>query len=177
MKLYKNKDWLYQKYIKERLSAFEMVKLIKCGNSTISRWLRKFGIPTRTQHEAMLEVSKQGKLSWWKGKTGENHPTWKGGQIVKGKGYIYIRMPEHPQADPQGYIRRSYLVAEKMLKRSLYPNEIIHHKNGTRDDDRPGNIFITNRERHMDFHRATNGRFVRCEELQNKKKNGERNAK
>jgi len=41
---YRNKDWLYKKYIEEGLSRKEIANLCNCGKSTISEWLRKFKI-------------------------------------------------------------------------------------------------------------------------------------
>lgn len=167
MKLYKNKNWLYQKYIKEKLPASWIAKLIGCGRSTIGRWLKKYNIPIRTKSEVLYEEYRKGnricffrgKTSWNKGKHGKESAGWKGGQIIDSKGYILMWMPDHPNADGQGYVRRSHLVAEKTLGRYLFPNEITHHKNKTKADDKPENIKITTRERHMDFHRSANGRL------------------
>ena len=73
---------------------------------------------------------------------GENHPSWKGGQTIDAKGYILITMPNHPRANKRGYVKRARLVAEKMLGRYLYPNEIPHHRNEIKGDDRPENIEV-----------------------------------
>jgi len=43
-KLYQNKDWLYQKYVKERLSTIKIGKQIGRGSSVIGKWLHKFDI-------------------------------------------------------------------------------------------------------------------------------------
>ena len=72
---------------------------------------------------------------------GERNPGWKGGTYTHG-GYVMIRMPSHPKAYANGYIKRAVLVAESIIGRNLLPNEITHHKNGVKSDDRPENISV-----------------------------------
>ncbi len=68
-------------------------------------------------------------------------------------GYIYERKPDHPFADNQGYVRRSRLVIEKNLGRYLRPEEVTHHKNRIKDDDRLENITLfPNNKEHMKCH-------------------------
>ena len=47
--LYKNKEWLYQKYIKEKRTAEECGKIAGCFKNTILRWLKRHNIETRFQ--------------------------------------------------------------------------------------------------------------------------------
>ena len=51
-KLYKNKDWLYQKYIVEKLNPYQIAKLCKSNHKTIRIWLKKFNILIRSISEA-----------------------------------------------------------------------------------------------------------------------------
>ena len=83
---------------------------------------------------------------------GEESINWKGGQKADGNGYILIWKPSHPRTMKAGYVRRSHLVAEEMLGRFLYPEEITHHKNGIVDDDRPENIEVTTQSKHASLH-------------------------
>jgi predicted DNA-binding protein YlxM (UPF0122 family) len=43
-RLYQDRDWLYQKYIEERLSTIKIGKQIGRGSSIIGKWLHKFNI-------------------------------------------------------------------------------------------------------------------------------------
>jgi len=51
-KTYHNKDWLYQKYIVDKLSIQEVANLCFCHAATIHRRLKKYNIPRRSLSEA-----------------------------------------------------------------------------------------------------------------------------
>ena len=51
MKLYQDKEWLCEKYLKEKLSTTQIGKLCKRTKVTIGRWLMIFNIPRRSQSE------------------------------------------------------------------------------------------------------------------------------
>lgn len=48
-------------------------------------------------------------------------------------------MPDHPRAQRIRYALEHILVVEQKLGRHLLPNELVHHLNGVRDDNRPEN--------------------------------------
>jgi hypothetical protein len=56
--LYQDKEWLTQKYVKEKLSTVEIAKIYRdtqnkwCDPNTISRWLKKHNIAMRSLAEA-----------------------------------------------------------------------------------------------------------------------------
>lgn len=52
-RLYRDKNWFYQKYIIERLSMSEIGKICAVSCSTIFRELKKHGIKTRNRSEAL----------------------------------------------------------------------------------------------------------------------------
>ncbi len=85
-------------------------------------------------------------------KSGENHPRWKGGVEIHCKGYIRVHQPHHPKAH-KGKVFEHRLVMEKYLGRFLTSDEIIHHKNGVRNDNRIENLQLTTRKAHINIHR------------------------
>jgi hypothetical protein len=78
--------------------------------------------------------------------SGPKNHNWKGGHLHDG--YVCIRVPYHPRAYANGYVKMAILVAERKLGRSLFDGEVTHHINGIKNDDRPENISVLNANDH-----------------------------
>lgn len=59
---------------------------------------------------------------------------------INDQGYYLVRLPDHPNANVNGYIHEHRLVYSEYLGRPLLPNENVHHKNGDRQDNRLENL-------------------------------------
>jgi hypothetical protein len=68
--------------------------------------------------------------------------SWKGGRKICGDGYIVVKKWNHPYCDVQGYVLEHRLVMEKYLGRYLDPNEVIHHINKNKSDNRIENLML-----------------------------------
>lgn len=82
-------------------------------------------------------------------RAGEGHPEWKGGRIVNKDGYVQVYAPDHPTTHrTKKYVLEHRLVMEKHLGRYLTRDEVVHHRNGQKDDNRLENLelFSTNGE-------------------------------
>jgi hypothetical protein len=63
-------------------------------------------------------------------------------EVYDNWGYRMIRDPKHPDANINGYIRRSRLVMEKKLGRRLSPTELVWHVDGDKKNDQEGNLSL-----------------------------------
>ena len=99
------------------------------------------------EHKEKLSKSHIGLYS------GKKHPNWKGGKIITSDGYIIIWKPKHPFSNKQGYIKEHRLVMEKHLGRYLKPEEVVHHINGIKKDNRIENLkLLLNLGKHRKEH-------------------------
>ena len=81
------------------------------------------------------------------GQKGKDNKSWKGGISMHG-GYVIIKMPEHPKSYQNGYVKKSVLVLEEKIGRHLMENEVSHHINGIKTDDRPENLEVLTASQH-----------------------------
>jgi len=84
--------------------------------------------------------------------SGDKHYAWKGGKKKSSRGYIYKLAHNHPRAH-NGYVFEHILVMEKHLDRYLKSNEIVHHINDNRTDNRISNLALMTRAAHNTLHK------------------------
>ncbi|KKN90778.1 hypothetical protein LCGC14_0223610 [marine sediment metagenome] len=135
-KLYHSKDYLINEYINNNKEIQEIARENGVCDSTISRRMDKLKIPKRGQKR-------------------ENHPMWKGGKYTDMYGYVKIKNYNHPNVDSGNYIGEHTLIMEKSIGRYLKHygrnnknNELVHHINGIKNDNRIENLFLCNNMSH-----------------------------
>lgn len=80
--------------------------------------------------------------------------------VVFISGYFYRYKPDHPNCTKKGYVAVHRLVAEKKIKRYLNSNEVAHHKNEIKTDNRPSNIQVMTKSEHGKHHQN----FRKCKD-------------
>ena len=139
----KRREQIKHLYAVDLLSVIVIAKLLNMSDSAVSWHLRKLGI-TRTPSEAMTLAYSTGRKRVLLDKfpRGENQWNWHGGRSKTYHGYISILTHNHPYSTYNRVLEHR-LVMEKYLGRYLLPNEIVHHINGVKDDNRIENLSLT----------------------------------
>lgn len=75
------------------------------------------------------------------------------GKKEEHNGYIRIYFPDHPKADSRGWILEHDLIMECYIGRWLKKDEIVHHINHIRNDNRIENLQLMTRSEHTRLHR------------------------
>ena len=117
----------------------ELRRMIEDEAATQSEAAVHFGVHLgtieRRTREWDLRTAKTGP------RPGARHPNWKGGRTLC-KGYWYLYQPDHPLANRHGRVLEHRLVMERHLDRPLTRQEVVHHKNGDRLDNRIENLQV-----------------------------------
>lgn len=75
-----------------------------------------------------------------------------GKKTINSKGYIRVYFPDHPKADKRGYILEHDLIMECAIGRWLKPDEVVHHKNEIKTDNRLKNLELMTKKEHSKLH-------------------------
>jgi len=86
-------------------------------------------------------------------KHGAAHGNWKGGKRLDNNGYVLIRTPGHPKAHSHGlYVLEHILIMEKHIGRYLSKEEVVHHRDGNRQNNNLDNLQLLTRGAHTSLH-------------------------
>jgi hypothetical protein len=92
-------------------------------------YVKTYEIPVRSRLDSMYRAS-------------DGHGfMWKGGRTER-DGYVYIKEPNHPNANSAGYVPEHRKVMADFLGRPLRKDEIVHHVNGVKTDNRRENLQV-----------------------------------
>ncbi len=70
-------------------------------------------------------------------------------------GYVIVYAPNHFQSNKHGYCAEHRMVMADHLGRRLSSDELVHHINEIRSDNRIENLQLTNRAEHQKLHKRT----------------------
>ena len=119
----KIKRWHWEK----NMSLRQIARKLDITYASLQWYLRRFDIPRRGRVESMNVVFNG------------HGPNWKGGRISS-RGYVQLKMPNHPNADSRGYVYEHRYIMAKVIGRPIRVEEIVHHVNGDIEDNRIENL-------------------------------------
>ena len=83
---------------------------------------------------------------------------WKIENIISKGEYDYVRCREHPNATKNGYVLLHRIIMENHLGRILNSNEVVHHKNEIKKDNRIENLELMIGVEHARSHGLQRGK-------------------
>ena len=75
-----------------------------------------------------------------------------GHKKIRDDGYVAIYYPDHPDSTGEGYVMEHRLVMEREIGRRISKNEVVHHINHDRSDNRINNLRVMTASDHMSMH-------------------------
>lgn len=169
-----SKEDLIREYFEREMTMKEIAQAHGIAVGTVYNWFKRYGIKPRPAHQVRpgrkeevrakmrgrtsptkgkhiskerIEILRQCHLGKFKRKT-----EYGGHKKVRCDGYIAVYCPGAHGATKEGYKMEHILVAEKMLGRYLADNEVVHHINHNRQDNRPENLAVMTASEHMSLH-------------------------
>lgn len=135
---------------------------IKPRKNMSSRAIRKISLANKGNTYWLgkhhTEETKQ-KLSRLKTKKGIGH------KKLRSDGYVAIYFPDHPKSTKEGYIMEHDLIMECVIGRHLKEDEIVHHINHIRNDNRIENLKLMTFKEHAGFHMRERHKKERNDDL------------
>ena len=140
---------------RDKNAQFIWVTCLDCGKE---RWVSKYDKDRslRCRECAIKSPEYRNRLAMSaRSRTREKHPRWVDG-IKHNQGYRMVTIYSGdfflPMADKHGRVFEHRLVVAKSLGRCLLPWEVVHHKNGVREDNHIENLELSMKGAHTVMH-------------------------
>ena len=144
--LLNDKEWLRNEYLVRMKSIKQIAEEINAPHGVVHSALTHMGIKTRDPKESLAAKYEHGRF-------GELASNWKGGRTMTSGGHVYVHHPAHPHANKVGRVMEHRLVMEEELGRYLTPEEVVHHKDGSKTNNDISNLeLFANRGEHLKAH-------------------------
>ena len=129
-------------YINKRVSSTDIARKFGVTSKVIAKRLQENGFSLRSTSEANKVAHDAGKFKLMNNGHG---PNWQGGRKTH-QGYVRVFVCR--RGNRSHYEAEHRIIMEKSLGRKLGEHEIVHHKNGIKDDNRIENLIVVLRKTH-----------------------------
>jgi hypothetical protein len=102
------------------------------------------GIPLSEETKEKMRIAKKGHFL--------KKSEFGGHKKQRADGYISVYCPDNPRATKDGYMMEHILVMEKHIGRRLKDDEVVHHKNHIKNDNRIENLQLMTFKEHAGLH-------------------------
>lgn len=113
-------------------TAAEIADIVGCSTCPVKKALKKLGLRRPAKRRA-------GKAC------GQNNPAWKGGRRLRLDGYVVVWTPNGNRLEHQ-------VVMEKSICRKLSSGEIVHHRDGNKENNSIENLELMTQSEHAKHH-------------------------
>lgn len=166
-------DYLRSEYVEQRKTMQQIADQVGCVPPTVLNRLRKYGIKPRSRYDyptterkrqMWVEIGKASKgrhLSLearraiseaHKGLRLRNDYEFGGHEKRRADRYVSVYVPDHPNANKDGYVMKHHLVMEQHIGSYIPKGYVVHHKNGERADNRIENLELMAFKEHASYH-------------------------
>ena len=163
---------LRKEYIEKEKSMNDIAKKYNIAIGTVYNYMKLYNISSRKHltesTKKRISIANKGRVSPRKGiklseetkmKISESHkgkyknPSKYGGHLkYKKNGYICVYCPDNKNANKDGYVMEHVLVMQRHIGRELKNDEVVHHINKKRNDNRIENLKLMTFKEHASFH-------------------------
>ena len=161
-----DRDVLYNLYIVEKMPMHSIARELNMSVGKVFNNIKKYGIESRPKQgflgrkhssEALKKISAANKgkkrtIETRKRISESRKLKSAGHKKLRDDGYIGVYFPKHPSASKDGYVLEHRLIMENHIGRSLKNDEVVHHKNHIRTDNRLENLQLMTFKEHARLH-------------------------
>lgn len=163
-----NNDDLVDEYVSTGMTVAQMAKKHGCSAGKMYNVLLSLGCPfTKKRRKPFSEEERKARSIRSKGRklspeqraaiSERNSCNFNGlngyGHTKKHNGgYVLAYVPKHPHSHTDGYVMLHTVIMERNIGRYLSSDEVVHHKNRNRSDNRIENLQLMNKKDHMAMH-------------------------